>query len=80
MRQIMLSVALILLLALTGCGTKGGTAALGALGGAAISVGAYEIHMEKQRDRVEDDFKDGKIDEREYEIRKDQIDRDSFFK
>ena len=35
--------------------------------------------MKKQKDRVEEDFKAGKIDQKEYEIRKDQIARDSFF-
>ena len=80
MKRIVISAVLIFFLALTGCSTKTGSAALGALGGAAISAGAYELHMEKQLDRVEEDYKDGKIDQREYEIRKDQIERDSFYK
>ena len=80
MKNLIIITLLVLPLALTGCGSKGGSAALGVLGGAVLSASAYEIHMEKQRDRVEEDFKDGKIDEREYKIRKDQIDRDSFFK
>jgi major membrane immunogen (membrane-anchored lipoprotein) len=79
-KQMVVAFMLIILLILTGCGTKTGTAALGALGGAAISAGAYEIHMKNQRDRVEQDFKDGKIDKTEYDIRMNQIERDSFFK
>ena len=39
--------------------------------------GGYEYHLKKQRDRVEDDYRDGKIDQAEYEIRIDQIERDS---
>ena len=80
MKQLMIVIFLVVLLALTGCGSKTGSAALGALGGAAISAGAYEIHMKNQLDRVEQDYKDGKIDKTEYDIRKDQIERDSFFK
>lgn len=80
MKQMMMVILLASLLALTGCGSKTGSAALGALGGAAISAGAYEVHMKNQMDRVEQDYKDGKIDKTEYDIRKDQIERDSFFK
>jgi major membrane immunogen (membrane-anchored lipoprotein) len=60
-----------------GCSSNWGSAGLGAVGGAAASAGGYEYHLKKEKDRVEQDFKDGKIDEREYEIRKDQIERDS---
>ena len=80
MKNLIIVALLILPLAIAGCGSKTGTAALGALGGAVISAGAYELHMEKQRDRVEEDFKDGKIDQKEYDIRMNQIERDSFFK
>ena len=66
--------------ALTGCSSKGGSAGLGALGGAAIGAGSYEYHMKRQEDRVEQDFKDGKITQSEYDIRKDQIERDSVFR
>ncbi len=80
MKNLIIIILLIFSLALAGCGSRGGSAALGALGGAVISAGAYELHMKKQSDRVEEDFKNGKIDQREYDIRKDQIERDSFFK
>jgi len=64
----------------SGCGGKAGSAGLGAVGGAVVGAGGYEYHLERQMDRVEKDFKDGKIDQREYEIRKDQIERDSFMR
>ena len=39
--------------------------------------GGYEYHLKRQKDRVEADYKARKIDQTEYEIRKDQISRDS---
>ncbi|MFZ7111848.1 MAG: hypothetical protein ACOWYE_09210 [Desulfatiglandales bacterium] len=65
-------------LALSGCGSNWGSAGLGAIGGAAAGAGGYEYHLKKQTERVEQDYKAGRIDQREYEIRKDQIKRDSF--
>ncbi|MDH5698345.1 MAG: hypothetical protein OEZ41_00080, partial [Nitrospirota bacterium] len=61
---------------LTGCGT-GGNIGLGALGGAAAGAGGYELHLNNQKNQVEQDFKDGKIDEKERDVRIDQIKRDS---
>jgi major membrane immunogen (membrane-anchored lipoprotein) len=72
-------VAIILLLALTGCSSHWGSAGLGAVGGAAVGVGGQEYHLKKEKDRIEQDYKDGKIDKREYEIRIDQNRRDSVF-
>ena len=74
------SVPIIVILAglgLAGCDSSGGSAILGGVAGAAAGGGGYEYHLKKQRDRVEDDYRDGKIDKAEYEIRIDQIDRDS---
>jgi len=68
----------IALLGLTGCGSTGGNLGLGALGGAAAGAGGYEFHLKNQKDRVEQDLKDGKIDQKERDIRIDQINRDSF--
>jgi hypothetical protein len=57
-------------LALTGCsgafwgGTAGGTAATGS---------AYELRARQQMEKIEGQYKRGEIDQREYEIRKDQI-------
>ena len=62
---------------LTGCESTGGNIGLGALGGAAAGAGGYELHLNNQKNRVEEDFKDKKIDERERDIRLDQIKRDS---
>ena len=67
-------------LVFAGCSSNWGSAGLGAVGGAAASAGGYEYHLKKQKERVEKEFKDGTIDEREYEIRKDQIERDSLLK
>ena len=72
-----LSLAALMLLALSGCSSPGGSAALGVLGGAAVGAGGYEYKLKTQKDRIDDDLKDGKIDQKEYDIRKDQIERDS---
>ena len=64
-------------LALGGCDSTAGTAGLGVLGGAAAGAGGYEYHLNRQMARVEEDRKQNKIDQREYDIRKDQIKRDS---
>jgi hypothetical protein len=64
-------------LGLAGCESNAGSAILGGVAGAAAGGGGYEFHLKKQRDRVEADFRDGKIDRDEYDIRIDQIDRDS---
>ncbi len=60
------------LLLLSGCAYAVG----GALGAGGTATG-YEVHLNNERDRVEKLYKDGKIDKREYDIRVDQIKRDS---
>lgn len=67
---------LVLLTGLTGCAPVG-SGILGGVLGAGAAGGGYEYHLKRQKDRVEQDFKAGKIDQKEYEIRKDQIARDS---
>ena len=67
---------LVLLMSLTGCSSVG-SGILGGVVGAGAAGGSYEYRLKRQKDRVEQDFKAGKIDQREYEIRKDQIARDS---
>ncbi len=67
----------LLIAVLTGCSSKAGSAGLGALGGAAVGGGAYELHLKRQKDRIDADLKGGKIDQTEYNIRKSQIERDS---
>jgi hypothetical protein len=76
-KTLALAAALAGALALAGCESRGGSAILGGLGGAAAGAGGYEYHLNNQKTRVEEDFKQGKIDRREYDIRLDQIARDS---
>ena len=78
MKKMVVVLACVSLFGLAGCSSKWGSAGLGAVGGAAAGAGSYEYHLKKEMERVEQDYKDGKIDKREYEIRKDQITRDSF--
>jgi hypothetical protein len=67
---------LVMLTGLTGCSAVG-SGILGGVVGAGAAGGGYEYHLKRQKDRVEADYKAGKIDQKEYEIRKDQISRDS---
>lgn len=78
-RSIFLIMTLILLSA-PGCATKTGSAGAGALGGAAVGGGAYEYRMNEELKRIEQEYKAGKMDQREYEIRRDQIMRMSLIK
>lgn len=79
MKNLALAVAcLVMLTGLTGCSSVG-SGILGGVVGAGAAGGGYEYHLKRQKDRVEADYKDGKIDQKEYEIRKDQIARDSLF-
>ncbi len=77
MRELTIAASALMLLTLSGCSSPGGSAALGALGGAAAGAGGYEYNLKTQKDRIDQDLKDGKIDQQEYDIRKDQIKRDS---
>jgi hypothetical protein len=56
---------------------SGCAAVAGGVVGAGGTATGYEVHLDNERDRVEQRYKDGKIDKREYEIRLDQIRRDS---
>ncbi|HEX8949156.1 MAG TPA: hypothetical protein VF790_09355 [Dissulfurispiraceae bacterium] len=78
-------VTAIMLLALVGtgtfgCSTRGGSAAAGALGGAAIGAGAYEYKGHRDLQKLEEDYKAGRINKQEYEIRKDQIEKEHLLK
>jgi len=64
---------------LTDCGNTGGHLGLSAWGGKAHGAGGYEYHLKTQKDQVEQDHKDGKIDKKERAGRIDQIQRDSLF-
>jgi hypothetical protein len=68
--------AALVLAVMTSWGCSGqfwGGAAAGALGAGA----GYEIQSKRQMDSLEDDYKSGKIDRREYDTRKQQIERGS---
>lgn len=67
---------LVLLTDLTGCSSVG-SGLLGGMLGVGAAGGSYVYHLKRQKDRVEEDLKAGKIDQKEYEIRKDQIARGS---
>lgn len=60
------------LFAVSGCAYLVGGAV-----GAGGTAGGYEVHLSNERDRVQDLYDAGKIDKREYDIRMDQIRRDS---
>ncbi|OGX05905.1 MAG: hypothetical protein A2Z88_02375 [Omnitrophica WOR_2 bacterium GWA2_47_8] len=69
--------ALLLGVAFVGCsGQFWGGAGAGALGAGA----GYEIQAERQMRQLEEDFKSGKINQQEYDIRKDQIRKGSLLK
>jgi hypothetical protein len=67
----------VVLLFLTGCSWKfwAGTGT-GVVGAGA----AYEINFERQMNVIDEDLKDGKITQSEYDIRHSQIKRDSLIK
>lgn len=48
---------------LTTCGNSTGNLSLGTLSGATAGAGGYENHLKTQKEGVEQDFKDGKIDQ-----------------
>lgn len=76
MKNVLLMAMLVFsLLFAGGCSSSWGSAGLGAAGGAVAAGGSYEYVSNREMKRIEQDYKDGKIDKREYEIRKDQIQR-----
>ncbi|HEX2227524.1 MAG TPA: hypothetical protein VHM64_10300 [Candidatus Binatia bacterium] len=74
MRTLTLSVLGASLMLLGGCSPAfWGGAATGALGTGA----GYEVRANRQMDRLDDDLRSGKINRREYEQRRQQIERGS---
>lgn len=69
-KNLFLSLIIFAALATSGCsgafwgGAGGGTAATGA---------AYELRAKQQMDKIKGQYDRGEIDQKEYEIRKDQI-------
>ncbi len=81
MRRFLLAALVVFSLFVCGsCESRWGSAGLGAAGGAVAAGGGYEYVIDREMKKVEQDYKDGKIDQREYEIRKDQIKRMSILK
>jgi hypothetical protein len=77
MRKLQGLLLLLLGITLMGCsGSFWGGAGAGALSGAA----GYEIAAQRQMNQLDEDLKNGKIDKKEYDIRKDQIQRGSLLK
>jgi len=77
MKKLLLLVTMLLLASTSGCASRGGSAAGGALGGAAVGAGAYEYSAHRQMQELEADYKAGRINKQEYNIRKDQIQKGS---
>jgi hypothetical protein len=68
--------AVLILAALSQPGCSG--AFWGGTATGALATGAgYEIQAKRQVDRLEEDYKSGRIDRKEYEVRKQQIERGS---
>ena len=65
-------VVVVLALSLTGCS---GQMLGGAVGGSVGAGAAYEYNAKRQLDKIKEDLDNGTIDQEEYDIRKDQIER-----
>lgn len=72
---VIMALMLALSVMLVGCESGWGSAGLGAAGGAVAAGGSYEYVSNREMKRIEQDYKDGKMDQKEYEARKDQIQR-----
>ena len=73
------SILLALLLATTLIGCSG--AFWGGTGAGVLGAGAgYEIQAQRQMNQLDEDLKNGKITQQEYDIRKDQIEKGSLLK
>ena len=69
--------SLLLVIALSGIAASGCEFAAGAGTGALATGAGYEIQAHRQMNRLEEDYKSGKIDREEYDKRKQQIERGS---
>jgi hypothetical protein len=66
-------VAAMLCVLASGCGNF-----WGGMAGGAVGTGAgYELKARQQIDKLDEDLKKGRIDQKEYDIRKNQIERGS---
>jgi hypothetical protein len=80
MKRVSIVLMIVLSLALAGCGSKWGSAGLGAAGGAAAGAGSYEWKINQEMERIEEAHRAGRMSDEEYRIRKDQIQRMSVLK
>lgn len=70
---------LVMLLGITLMGCSG--AFWGGAGAGAVGAGAgYEIQAQRQMNQINEELKNGKITQQEYDIRKDQIQKGSLLK
>jgi len=73
MRKLMVSTLMVgILFAASGCAALVG----GAVGAGGTATG-YEVHLDNEKERVKKAYADGHMSKEEYEIRLDQIRRDS---
>lgn len=78
MKKALLAGFLLMFIAVSsGCSSKAGNVGLGTGIGAVAGAGGYEYHLKRQKDKVMEDLKNGNIDQKEHDIRIDQIKRDS---
>lgn len=77
MIRLLLPVVLLSFALISGCSSNLGSAGLGALGGAAAGSAGYEYNAHRQMQQLEEDYKAGRIDRKEYLARKKQIEKSS---
>jgi hypothetical protein len=80
MKQLILSILLLVSALSFGCSSNLGSAGLGAVGGAAAGAAGYEYNAHRQMQQVEDAYRSGRIDRSEYEARRQQIQQGSIIK
>jgi len=80
MAQLLIAIVLLSSVLLFGCSSNLGSAGLGAVGGAAAGAAGYEYNAHRQMEQLEADYKAGRIDREEYEVRKKQIQKSSIIK
>jgi hypothetical protein len=80
MKQLILSILLLVSALSFGCSSNLGSAGLGAVGGAAAGAAGYEYNAHHQMQLVEEAYRAGRIDRSEYEARRQQIQQGSIIK